>query len=413
MKKLIKIIIIMLTLALLTGTYIAYADDENEEEDNTEIQSNLIEEVSKSIDGTPVLNSRKCVVYDRISKTIIYGKNENVKTAMASTTKIATAIVVLENSNLTDTVTVSSKAGGTGGSRLGLKKGDKITVNDLLYGLLLRSGNDAAVALAEFVSGSVSDFAKLMNDKADELNLTNTHFVTPHGLDNEEHYTTAYELAKLADYAMQNEKFAKIVGTKTTTITINNAPKQITNTNELLGVLNGVVGIKTGFTNNAGRCLVTETKRDDMDIITVVLGADTKKDRTKDSVKLIEYVYSNYKMVNIEEKIKEEFKNWKNINSKRIVINKKRENENIELELGNIKTKQIPLKDSELDKIQIEINCLTNFEAPVEKNIKIGTVIVKLDDEIIETIDIFNVKELNKKTWQDYMKECITIFRFS
>lgn len=121
----------------------------------------------------------------------------------------------------------------------------------------------------------------MMNKKVDELGLKNTHFVTPHGLDEQEHYTTAYELAIITDYALKNEKFCKIVNTKTTTININGAPKTINNTNELLGALNGVDGVKTGFTNNAGRCLVTSTLRNGHRIICVVLGADTKKIRTR------------------------------------------------------------------------------------------------------------------------------------
>ena len=183
-----------------------------------------------------------------------------------------------------------------------------------------------------------------MNKKAEELGLSNTHFVTPHGLDDSEHYTTAYELAILTDYAMQNETFAKIVGTKTTTISINGYSKQINNTNELLGVLDGVVGVKTGFTNNAGRCLVTETKRGDKDIITVVLCTNTKKDRTNDSIKLIEYAYSNFKMVDIEEKIVQEFENWKNINTKRIQIIKGKK-DTINLALGEIKITQKNVED--------------------------------------------------------------------
>ncbi len=121
----------------------------------------------------------------------------------------------------------------------------------------------------------------MMNEKANELGLKNTHFVTPHGLDEPQHYTTAYELAKITDYALTNEKFCKIVKTKTATININGVPKQISNTNELLGALNGVDGVKTGFTNNAGRCLVTSTSRNGHQIICVVLGADTKKIRTR------------------------------------------------------------------------------------------------------------------------------------
>ena len=273
---------------------------------------------------------------------------------------------------------------------------------------MLRSGNDAAVAIAEHVGGSIQGFAELMNKKAEELGLTNTHFVTPHGLDNSEHYTTAYELAKLTDYAMQNEKFATIVGTKVTTIYINNSPRQINNTNELLGTLNGVVGVKTGFTNNAGRCLVTETKRNDMDIITIVIGADTKKDRTKDSIKLIEYTFSNYKIFNLEEKITEQFNNWKNINEKRIQIIKGQES-TLQLELGTIEKKTLAIKEEDIDKIEYEINTLTTIEAPIQKYTKIGTMNIKLNGEIIETIDIVNASEVKKKTWKNYFKENIKI----
>ena len=274
---------------------------------------------------------------------------------------------------------------------------------------MLRSGNDAAVALAEHVGGSVQGFADMMNKKAEELGLVNTHFVTPHGLDDSQHYTTALELAELTDYAMQNEKFAQIVGTKSTTININGYPRQINNTNELLGVLNGVVGVKTGFTNNAGRCLVTEVKKNGMDIITVVLGADTKKDRTRDSVKLIEYTYSNYQMYNVREKITKKFNEWKNINSDRIKIIKGKE-EKLNLALGEISVDWLPLQDSKIDTIEYEFNTLTTIEAPVEEWTKIGTMVVKLDGKIIDTIDILNTNKVNKKTWFDYFKQCLAVF---
>ena len=274
---------------------------------------------------------------------------------------------------------------------------------------MLRSGNDAAVALAEYVGGSVEGFSELMNNKAKELKLNNTHFVTPHGLDNSNHYTTALELAKLTDYAMQNETFAKIVGTKSTSININGYPTQINNTNELLGVLNGVVGVKTGFTNNAGRCLVTEIKRDGMDIITIVLGADTKNDRTKDSVKLIEYTFSNYKMYNVREKIIEKFNDWKSINSNRIQIIKGN-GEKLNLSLGEISIDWLPLKDSEIDTLELEFNILTSIEAPIEERTKVGTIVVKIDENIIDTIDILNENKINKKNCFEYFKLCIERF---
>lgn len=405
-NKFLKISYITIAIfIIISNIFTVCADDVDYDDFNQwEIEENITEEaVSNNVTEGPSINSKRFVIYDRISKTIIWGKDEKIRSAMASTTKIMTATIVIENANLNDEVTISSKAGGTGGSRLGLKSGDKITVNDLLYGLMLRSGNDAAVALAEHVGGSVEKFAEIMNKKAEELKLTNTHFVTPHGLDNSEHYTTAYELAKLTDYALQNEKFANIVGTKTTTIYINNQARQITNTNELLGVLNGVVGVKTGFTNNAGRCLVTETKRNDMDIITVVLGADTKKFRTKDSIKLIEYTFSNYEMVNVQEKIIEEFKNWKNINEKRINVIQG-EKKYLNLSLGEIKVHTIPIKKDEIDNIQYEINTITSIEAPVEQWQKIGNIVVKMNNNIIEEVEIINLERIERKNWLDYFE---------
>ena len=401
MKKIFYSILIFLLILLNFSTVCADdVDNEVDFEDTIEVTASNVSELPKT-------NSRRYIVYDRISKSMIIGKNEDVKSAMASTTKIMTTIVILEKANLNEKVTVSAKAGGTGGSRLGLKRGDKTSVRDLLYGLMLRSGNDAAVALAEHVGGSVKGFAELMNGKAIELGLTNTHFVTPHGLDDANHYTTALELAKLTDYAMNNETFAKIVGTKSTTIYINNQSRQINNTNELLGVLNGVVGVKTGFTNNAGRCLVTETKRNNMDIITIVLGADTKKDRTKDSVNLIEYTFSKYKMYNLEEQIIKEFNKWKNINEKRILIIKGKTS-NPKLALGAIEKATIPICDN--DKIEYSINALTEVEAPVEQWNVMGTLTVKLNGEILENIDIVNVNEVQKRDWKDYFK--IVLNRF-
>ena len=401
MKKILYSMLIFLLILLNFSTVCADdVDNEVDFEDTIEVTASNVSELPKT-------NSRRYIVYDRISKSMIIGKNEDVKSAMASTTKIMTTIVILEKADLNETVTVSAKAGGTGGSRLGLKRGDKASVRDLLYGLMLRSGNDAAVALAEHVGGSVKGFAELMNEKAIELGLTNTHFVTPHGLDDANHYTTALELAKLTDYAMDNETFAKIVGTKSTTIYINNQSRQINNTNELLGVLNGVVGVKTGFTNNAGRCLVTETKRNNMDIITIVLGADTKKDRTKDSVNLIEYTFSKYKMYNLEEQIIKEFNKWKNINEKRILIIKGKTS-NPKLALGAIEKATIPICDN--DKIEYSINALTEIEAPVEQWNVMGTLTVKLNGEILENIDIVNVNEVQKRDWKDYFK--IVLNRF-
>ena len=310
-------IILLFSIFMFISSYV-FADDLSPLEDTFDISEILGDlesiETNSALDQLPIINSRAYAVIDRASNTLLIGKNENQKKKMASTTKIMTALIVIEHTNLSDTIEISKKAANTGGSRLGLKSGDKITVYDLLYGLMMRSGNDAAVALAEYVSGSISNFANLMNEKAKLLGLSSTHFVTPHGLDEDEHYTTAYELAILSNYAMNNEIFARIVGTKNYTITINGYPKALTNTNELLGALNGVYGIKTGFTNGANRCLVTCCKRGEMDIICVVLGADSKKYRTSDSIKLIEYAFHNFTYVDIKKILSDYFESWKKEN---------------------------------------------------------------------------------------------------
>lgn len=320
--------------------------------------------------------------------------------------KIMTALVVIENANLDDIVEVSQKSAGTGGSRLGLKKCDRVSVRDLLYGLMLRSGNDAAVALAEHVGGSVENFANLMNDKVRALNLKDTHFVTPHGLDDPEHYTTAYELAQIADYALKNEIFSQIVGTKNYTITINGYPKNLNNTNELLGYLDGVYGVKTGFTNNAGRCLVTSIKKADLDIITVVIQADTKKDRTKDSIKIINYVFENYERLNVEKLVDNEFENWCSINKGRININRAKNNFT-ELYKDTVKNKVIVASKDDIDNVRIEINGIFEYEAPVERNTKFGEIKIFVGEELLEIDNIYFSYSVERKDIWDYVYECI------
>ena len=209
-KKFVHIVILLFLMIFLPTS--CFADDYIEPIEDLPDFSSIV--TSSSISSIPNINSRAAVVIERSTGAILFGKNECDIRKMASTTKIMTAIIVIENeSDLSKIVTVSSKAAGIHGSRLGLSTNCKITVRDLLYGLMLCSGNDAAIALAEHIGGSVEGFANLMNEKAISLGLLNTHFVTPHGLDDEQHHTTAYELALLTNYALKNETFYKLVGT--------------------------------------------------------------------------------------------------------------------------------------------------------------------------------------------------------
>ena len=248
--KIRKILTFYLIFLCFFNVSIVYADDEDDELDYSFVYEETVEDVKESI-SEPKILSRSAVIYDRDSKQVIWGKQENLRVPMASTTKIMTAIILLEHGDLNQVITVDRTAAGIGGSRLGLHINDSITLNDLLYGLLICSGNDAAVQIAISIAGSVAEFSEIMNQKASELGLLDTHFVTPHGLDKEEHYTTAYELAVITDYAMQIEKFREVVGSMTHTVTISGNPRIIRNTNELLGHINGVNGVKTGFTNKA------------------------------------------------------------------------------------------------------------------------------------------------------------------
>ena len=405
-KRLNKIIIYILLIIIFTSFWsTVFADEVDEDLDFVWLE----EELSKSKEVEDLkINSKVAVAYDRNSKDVLFGKNENQKVKMASTTKIMTGIVLLENvQNLNEQVEVCKEAAVIGGSRLGLKTGDKITYNDLLYGLLLCSGNDCAIQIAISVSKSIEEFANLMNKKAKELGLKSTHFVTPHGLDKEEHYTTGLELAKITDYALNIDKFKEVVKTKTYTVKINNYTKTISNTNELLGNLQGVNGVKTGFTNGAGRCLVTSIDRNGFDIITVILGADTKKMRTKDSINLIEYVYKNYEIVNLEEIIEEEFNKWKQLNNNRIYINKGITQE-LELELEkNNRYKNYPIKKEYKDKIQIKINTIDYADAPLEKGELIGELTIKVAGKAIGNIKILNKNKIEKMGVIDYLKMCL------
>ncbi len=399
MKRIIPIFMFFIFISMFV--YVSFADDIDTETIDVSTEINSFTDTYTEPIKEPDVNSRACVVIDRKTNSVLFGKNENSKKKMASTTKIMTATIIIEKCNLTDTIEISKKAAGTGGSRLGLKTGDKITVLDLLYGLMLRSGNDAAVALAEYAGGDINGFAELMNAKALELGLTNTHFETPHGLDSNEHYTTAYELALLSNYALNNPTFAKIVGTKNYTITINSSPKDLSNTNELLGNMQGVYGIKTGFTNGANRCLVTACKRNNMDIICVVLGADTKKFRTIDSIKLINYVFNNFAVYDLESFVNKNFEDWKKDNLNTFIINKGL-SQDVFLNIENLDISKVPIRKDLINSFEMKVECQKYFKAPVKGNSSIGNIVISNSGKEIAKCNISIMNNIDKKNSSYY-----------
>ena len=238
------------------------------------------------------VSARSAILMDGQTGRILYEKDADKRSLIASTTKIMTALVVCEQCNVLDRMRIPKEVVGIEGSSMYLKEGEVLTVQELLYGLMLHSGNDAAVALAIYCGGTVEGFVEQMNDKARMLGLTGTHFANPNGLDHPEHYSTARDLAVLAAYAMENPIFAKTVSTKTLTI----GQRSLKNHNKLLWMVDGADGVKTGFTKAAGRVLVSSATKDGRRLIAVTIHDPND---WQDHKKLLEEAFSNYKMKQI------------------------------------------------------------------------------------------------------------------
>ena len=334
------------------------------------------------------LNSEAAILVEISTGRIIYEKNSTKKLYPASTTKILTAILVIENSNLDDIVTVRQSALNnipTGYVTCNLQVGEELTVKDLLYALMIPSANDAAYVLAEHIAGSVDNFSVMMNDKAREIGCKTTHFVNPNGIHDDSHYSTAYDLYLLANYAMKNEVFRNLVTATEYTLPATekypNEDRILKTTNELLNknsrnyYYKNAIGIKTGYTVKAGNCLVAASSRDGLEFIAVVLNGGTTENglnsRYVDSKKLFEYAYDNFTLTKIIEKGS-------------IV-------QSLEVEKGTKETKFLDLiidetitvvnnKNIDMNSVIPEITLKEIIEAPISAGETIGTIKYKVDD---------------------------------
>ena len=241
-------------------------------------------------------SAHSAVLYLPETHSFLYAKNADTRMAMASTTKIMTALIVLENSNLDDIVTIPQQAVGTEGSSAYLKVGEKLTIEEMLYALLLQSANDVAVSLAYHIGGDIEGFAELMNSRAESLGLVDTHFSNPHGLDDKEHYTTARELSIIAAEAMKNDIFRQIVSTKKKSFVTEERSRTYINHNKLLALYDDCIGVKTGFTKKSGRCLVSAAERDGLTFISVTLNAPND---WSDHTDLLNYGYSRIEKITL------------------------------------------------------------------------------------------------------------------
>lgn len=382
-----RTIILIFITSILGAKVFAFYDDTVESND---YELELIETVASS--ENLILNSKNAILYDNTYNQILYEKNAYDKVPNASTTKVLTAIVAYENGNLADVVTVSKNAANVGGSGINLRSGDKITLEDLIKGLLIHSGNDAAIAIAEHISGTVEEFCKMMNSKAKQMGLSNTNFVTPHGLDRENHYSSAYDLVKMSEYLLEIDFLADVVSKKSATLTINNQSRIIGTTNEMLSFYDGADGVKTGYTGDAGRCLITSATRNGRQLISVALGCGTKKQRTEDSVKLLNYGFENYEIINICENMRKEFE---------IEVEKgKAERYKIVLD-GEI---MFPVEKGNESKITYTYEINSDLKAPLEKGEKIGKIYISYEEKIVKTLNINLPQNIEKKDIWDYFK---------
>ncbi len=329
------------------------------------------------------VSAKSAVLISGDTFEVVFEKNAHTRLSMASTTKIMTGLLICENKNLDDKVTVTADMLRVEGSSMGLRAGDVLTYRDLLYGLMLLSGNDAANVAAISIGKSLENFADMMNKKAKKLGLRNTNFVTPSGLDSENHYTTAYDLACLTRYALLNEDFAHVVSTYSVNITYGNPPvkRTLTNHNKLLKRVDGVVGVKTGFTKKSGRCLVSAYKSNGRFLIAVTLNAPND---WQDHEKLIDYGVANTKVMDFHFN-----------DSYSLLL------QNSNMNSVEFKVPSITLCCVSADNITATVSFANEISAPVNKGEVLGVALYKCGEKEIYTEKIimqFDIeKVVNKK----------------
>lgn len=330
-------------------------------------------------------SAKAMCVMESGSKRVLASKNENTKLAMASTTKIMTAITAIESGKDLDIpFEISKKAVGISGTSLYLRQGEVMTLRNLLYGLMLVSGNDASVAIGEYVSGNVNKFVEKMNAKAREIGATNSHFDNTHGLDSKTHYTTAYDLALITSYAMNNKIFKEIVSCKNTKITNQEGKtRYLKNKNKLLSSLDGCNGVKTGFTDDAGRCLVTSCERDGMNVVCVVLNCGPM---FEESAQLLDNAFKEYQLIDLtcgyayKNKLKVE------------------EGESEEVKIGTKESFFYPLKKNELKKIKYTYKIEDSITAPVENGQEVGEVKIFLDNDLLFSEKFYTMENVRRNS---------------
>ncbi|NLY51180.1 MAG: D-alanyl-D-alanine carboxypeptidase, partial [Firmicutes bacterium] len=343
--------------------------------------ASLVGMTSRVQAATSSITADAAVLLDARTGTILYGRSPYERRPPASTTKILTAIVALEKGYLSDVVTVSPSAAWTEGSSIYLRTGEKLTLEALLWGALMESGNDACVAIAEHIAGSEKGFSQLQNAKARALGAWDTHFVNPHGLPDPDHYTSAYDLATIARYSLRNSKFQEIVRSQEQTLKGPEGSRTFYNTNRLLWSYSGADGVKTGTTAEAGQCLVASATRAGRQLVAVVLHSD---DRWSDAIALLDYGFQETRLLNLFQA-----------------------GEVIGLPLTHGFEASIPVRVERdlylvVDKDAAErverVLEVPTLRAPVERGARVGRVVVKLDGKTLAERDLVAAASAAKRS---------------
>ena len=346
-------------------------------------------------DALPNVTATSAIVIEASTGHVIYSRNAEQRMFPASTTKMMTLIMALESGRMDEIVTVGSNADGAEGSTLWLNAGENIPLRELLYGMIMVSGNDAAIAIAEHLDGTVYQFAEHMNKRAAEIGAKNTHFTNPHGLPDDNHYTTAHDLALLAAYGYKLAEFENIVTAKEVSYGwIHDFPKIFRSENQMLWLYRGGNGIKTGYTDKAGRCLISAAKRDGIQIISVVLDSEYM---WNDSILLLDYGFNNVKFEKLV-KADEVVKNIPVMSGRKKSVQVKTTGEIVMPIFGNDEPYQVVY---DLPKV---------LNAPVTNGQKVGKVRVMYGDKEAAAVDIIATADVEQKSFFRWFWEKIKSF---
>jgi D-alanyl-D-alanine carboxypeptidase (penicillin-binding protein 5/6) len=334
----------------------------------------------------PNVTAKSAIVMDAATGKVIYSKAAKERRYPASTTKMMSLIVALEHGNLDDVITASPNAASTEGSSLWLTQGEQMTMTDLLYGIMLISGNDATVAVAEHVSGSVQKFAELMTEKAHAIGARDTNFTNSSGLPDPNHYTTAHDLARIAAYGYKNPLFTQIVSTEHKILppTVKGDIRDLYNENKMLWFYEGGNGVKTGYTDAAGRCLVSGAKRDNIQLIAVVLDSETMWD---DSKTLLDFAFSQLKPETVF--------NQGDILKTTRVANGKSELLKLVANTSII----LPVSEKDKDEFSTVIDAPMILEAPITKGQKLGVARVFYNNTEVAAVDLVADESIERKSF--------------